>query len=52
MAGETSIRSTRREEGAGAGPVLLSVGDPQISRTDGPAPVRACVAAMPGRRES
>jgi hypothetical protein len=31
-----------------AGPVLLSGGNPQISKGDGDAPVRAYIAAMPG----
>jgi len=31
-----------------ATPVLLSGGNPQIAKGDGAAPVRACIAAMPG----
>ena len=32
----------------GAGPVLLSGGNPQIAKADGDAPVQAYIAAMPG----
>ena len=50
MAGETSKGSTGRMGEAGAGPVPPSGGDPQFARADGDAPVRACIAAIPGRR--
>ncbi|WP_439623144.1 DUF1801 domain-containing protein [Gemmata sp.] len=33
---------------AGAGPVLLSGGNPQVAKGDGDAPVQAYIAAMPG----
>ena len=53
MSGKTSGKSTtvarkvvaRR---AGAKPVLLAGGNPQISKADGDAPVQAYIAAMPG----
>lgn len=34
--------------GGGAGPKLLSGGNPQIAKADGDAPVRAYIEAMPG----
>jgi len=42
MADELSKKS------AGAEPVLLSGGNPQIAKADGDAPVQAYIAAMPG----
>ena len=36
------------DERAGAKPVLLAGGNPQIPKGDGDAPVRAYIAAMPG----
>ena len=36
------------DERDGAGPVLLSGGNPQIAKGDGDAPVQAYIAAMPG----
>ena len=41
MAGKQSTK-------AGAKPVLLSGGNPQIAKADGDAPVQAYIAAMPG----
>ena len=37
-----------RAKRAGAKPVLLSGGNPQIAKADGDAPVQAYIAAMPG----
>jgi hypothetical protein len=37
-----------RKSKTGAGPVLLSGGNPQIAKGDGEAPVHAYLAAMPG----
>ena len=53
MAGKTSKKSTKvvQKAGAkraGAKPVLLSGGNPQIAKADGDAPVQAYIAAMPG----
>ena len=49
MAGKTSSKSTKTAaEQAGAKPVLLSGGNPQIAKADGDAPVQAYIAAMPG----
>ena len=49
MAGKTSRKSTKAvAETAGAKPVLLSGGNPQIAKADGDAPVQAYIAAMPG----
>ena len=53
MAGKTSKKSTTvakkaLAKRAGAKPVLLSGGNPQIAKADGDAPVQAYVAAMPG----
>ena len=53
MAGKTSKKSTMvAKEGvakrAGAKPVLLAGGNPQIAKADGDAPVQAYIAAMPG----
>ena len=49
MAGKMSKKSrkvfTKR---AGAKPVLLAGGNPQIAKADGDAPVQAYIAAMPG----
>ena len=52
MAGKTSRKSTKVAEQAvarraGAKPVLLSGGNPQIAKADGDAPVQAYIAAMP-----
>jgi hypothetical protein len=33
-------------------PILLSGGNPQIAKADGDAPVRAYIAAMPGRKRA
>ena len=53
MAGSTSRKSTRVARKvvarrAGAKPVLLAGGNPQIAKADGDAPVQAYIAAMPG----
>ena len=41
-------KTPKSPEKAGAGPVLLSGGNPQIAKGDGDAPVQAYIAAMPG----
>ena len=49
MAGKTSSKSTKAvAKWAGAKPVLLSGGNPQIAKADGDAPVQTYIAAMPG----
>ena len=53
MAARTSGKSTKvarkaAAKGAGAKPVLLAGGNPQIAKADGDAPVQAYIAAMPG----
>ena len=53
MAGRTPNKSTKVAKKAvakraGAKPVLLSGGNPQIAKADGDAPVQAYIAAMPG----
>ena len=53
MAGKTTRKSTKTAGKAvagraGAKPVLLSGGNPQIAKADGDAPVQAYIAAMPG----
>src|SRR5438270_1260189 len=53
MARETSKKSAKvakkaAAKRAGAKPVLLSGGNPQIAKADGDAPVQAYIAAMPG----
>ena len=48
MASKTSKKSTQVATQAGAKPVLLSGGNPQIAKADGDAPVQAYIAAMPG----
>ena len=53
MAGKTPRKVTKSAQAAaadaaGAQPVLLSGGNPQIAKGDGDAPVQAYVAAMPG----
>ena len=48
MARKTSKQSTQVAKQAGAKPVLLSGGNPQIAKADGDAPVQAYIAAMPG----
>jgi len=48
MAGKTSAKSAKAAKKAGAKPVLLSGGNPQIAKGDGDAPVQAYIAAMPG----
>ena len=53
MAGKASGKSTRVARKvvarrAGAKPVLLAGGNPQIAKADGDAPVQAYIAAMPG----
>jgi hypothetical protein len=41
-------RKAKPSSGNGAGPVLLSGGNPQIAKAYGDAPVQAYIAAMPG----
>ena len=41
-------RKAKAPSGNGAGPVLLSGGNPQIAKAYGDAPVQAYIAAMPG----
>ena len=49
MADKTSSNPTKAStKRAGAKPVLLSGGNPQIAKADGDAPVQAYIAAMPG----
>lgn len=51
MESKTSRKSAkieRRVAPAGAKPVLLTGGNPQIAKGDGDAPVQAYIAAMPG----
>src|SRR5438270_4448531 len=53
MARETSKKSAKvakkaAAKRAGAKPVLLSGGNPQMAKADGDAPVQAFIAAMPG----
>ena len=53
VAGKTSKKSTKVAKKAvakraGAKPVLLAGGNPQIAKADGDAPVQAYIAAMPG----
>ena len=49
MADKTSSKPTKAStKRAGAKPVLLSGGNPQIAKADGDAPVQAYIAAMPG----
>ena len=53
MAGKSSEQSTKVAKQAvakraGAKPVLLAGGNPQIAKADGDAPVQAYIAAMPG----
>ena len=43
--------STSSSQRAGDGPVLLSGGNPQIPKGDGPEPVAAYLAAMPGWKQ-
>jgi hypothetical protein len=54
VAGKKSKKSTKvsmkTPENAGAKPVLLSGGNPQIAKADGDAPVQAYIAAMPDRK--
>ena len=45
---EKARRVTKAAPAAGAKPVLLSGGNPQIAKGDGDEPVQAYVAAMPG----
>ena len=52
MAGRPSKKSTKAaeqavDEQAGAKPVFLSGGNPQIAKADGDGPVQAFIAAMP-----
>jgi hypothetical protein len=49
-AAEKSVKAARKPpaEPAGAAPVLLSGGNPQIAKAYGDAPVQAYIAAMPG----
>ena len=44
----TQTAATGNSKKAGAKPVLLSGGNPQIAKADGDAPVQAYIAAMPG----
>ena len=44
-------RSSKPGKGGGDGPVLLSGGNPQIPKGDGPEPVAAYLAAMPGWKQ-
>lgn len=48
MADRKPRRSTQVTAKLGAGPALLSGGNPQIAKADGDAPVQAYIAAMPG----
>ena len=49
MASKASKKSKKAgAKRAGAKPVLLSGGNPQIAKADGDAPVQAYIAAMPG----
>ena len=48
MAGKTSVKSAKVARRAGAKPVLLAGGNPQIAKGAGDAPVQAYIAAMPG----
>lgn len=48
MADRKPRRSTQVTAEPGAGPVLLSGGNPQIAKADGDVPVQAYIAAMPG----
>ena len=49
MADKTSSKPTKAStKRAGAKPVLLSGGNPQIAKADGDAPVQVYIAAMPG----
>jgi hypothetical protein len=48
MAESASRKSAKAAEKAGAAPVLLAGGNPQIPKGDGDAPVQAYIAAMPG----
>lgn len=49
----TSDRRPAKSKGAsGDGPVLLSGGNPQIPKGDGPEPVAAYLAAMPGWKQN
>ena len=50
MAGKTSTKSAKKVAGkrAGAKPMLLAGGNPQIAKAEGDAPVQAYIAAMPG----
>ena len=53
MAGKTSRKGAKAEKEAvakraGAKPVLLAGGNPQIAKAEGDAPVQAYIAAMPG----
>jgi hypothetical protein len=41
-------RKAKMQGGNGAGPVLLSGGNPQIAKASGDAPVQTYIAAMPG----
>jgi hypothetical protein len=42
------VKKTRAAKPRKAATVLLTGGNPQIAKADGPAPVRAYIAAMPG----
>jgi hypothetical protein len=48
MPGKTPRKPAGATKKAGAEPVLLSGGNPQIAKADGDAPVQAYIAAMPG----
>lgn len=48
MSDKAARKSARASTNAGAKPVLLSGGNPQIPKADGDAPVQAYIAAMSG----
>jgi len=48
VAAKVKPRTAKPPSGNGAGPALLSGGNPQIAKAYGDAPVQAYIAAMPG----
>ena len=48
MADKPSKKSAKPAKAAGAEPILLAGGNPQIAKGDGDPPVQAYIAAMPG----
>ena len=48
MADNPSKKSAKSAKAAGAEPILLAGGNPQIAKGDGDPPVQAYIAAMPG----